>query len=370
MTTKTYKIYGRHLIEQNTIDQFIGAMAPDWVIRGALMPDAHYGYSMPIGGVILTDHGYVVPAWVGYDIGCGVCFVETTYKPHEVDELRKEILVAIKQRVPVGFKHHKRIVMAHGYPGRASDWLRKRYVERNGDYQIGTMGGNNHFIEVGISSKGKVCIVIHSGSRGIGHDVAQHYMKIAGGGKAREGNYPLSTGSHDGRNYLRDMRFMLDFALKNRKVMLMLIHQAMVDLGLKGDIEWDTLINNTHNHAEETVHGVIHRKGATKADDGVLGVVPGSPSVGSYIVRGRGNADSLWSSSHGAGRTMGRGKKAQEQLDLNEFASDMQGIAAEVSEARLVESPRAYKSPRAVMQEQLELISVVDYVKPLVCVKG
>jgi tRNA-splicing ligase RtcB len=374
MTIKPYKVWGYDLIDPKALEQFDRCMEAPFALRGAAMPDMHYGFTMPIGGVILTDPGYVVPSWVGYDVGCGVCYVETSFKAQEVSDLKKEILGAIHNHVPTGFSHQDSYVaqMPWDEPDKdaPSDFLKAKYIERNGDHQLGTMGGNNHFIEVGLNNSGTVCVVIHSGSRGIGHDVAHHYMCIAGGGKAREGNYALNTATRNGRDYIRDMNYLLRFALLNRKVMLFEVEDALNSLGLVGDLTWESLINNTHNHAEETYDGIIHRKGATKADAGVFGVVPGNSEHGSYIVEGRGNVDSLCSSSHGAGRLMGRSKKAIASLSHLTFVADMAGIACDTSLTRLDEAPRAYKDPTDVMSEQQDLVKVIDRVRPLVCVKG
>jgi tRNA-splicing ligase RtcB len=371
MTIKPIKVWGEDLIDPKALEQFHEAMAAPFAIRGAAMPDMHFGFTMPIGGVILTDPTTVVPSWVGYDVGCGVCYIETTFKVREVKDLRKEVLGAIHNWVPTGFNHHKTFKSIKAIHHQdISNWLEDKYEERNGNHQLGTMGGNNHFIEVGINNTRRVCVVIHSGSRGIGHDMAHRYMCIAGGGKAREGNYPLDVNSIYGRDYMRDMNFLLDWALLNRKVMLFEVEDALNSLGLHGVMKWETLINNTHNHAEVTPDGIIHRKGATKADACVLGVVPGNPKFGSYIVEGRGNVDSMCSSSHGAGRLMGRSKKAIASLDHLTFVADMAGIACDTNVDRLDEAPRAYKNPTDVMLEQHDLVKVIDRVRPLVCVKG
>jgi tRNA-splicing ligase RtcB len=365
-----YSIWGEELIDPKAIDQFGQCLVEDWVVKGAGMPDMHVGYAMPIGGVIET-FGQVVPAWVGYDIGCGVCYVQTTYHPHECFSLNKEIYAMIRQVVPTGFNHHHRPVRKDSpltATAQPTKWWMENYEDRKGQCQLGTMGGNNHFIEVGTNNTGHVCFVIHSGSRGIGADTAKHYMRIAGGGKIREGNYPLALRSGLGEAYIRDMNACLDFALTNRQIMLQEIERGMDSLGLVGGIEWGSLINNTHNHAEVNHDRVIHRKGATKADDGVKGVIPGNPQVGSYIVRGRGNAASLCSSSHGAGR-IGSRKQAKVTLSVSDYQNDMAGIVAHVGPATLDEAPRAYKAFDRVMDAQADLVQTIDQVKPFICIK-
>jgi len=366
---KPFKVYGENLIELHAINQFLESLQAHFALEGALMADGHPGYAMPIGGVIMTDKNFVVPAWVGYDMGCGVCYIKTTFKASECLDLKKEIYHAIKQEIPVGFKHHDKAITSMPTGRCVSRFLAEKYKERDADRQLGTMGGNNHFIEVGLNDACEVGIVIHSGSRGIGHDVALHYMKIAGGGKAREGAYPLMTNQRDGRDYLKDLRFMLDFALLNRGIMLIGVEKAVRSLGIQGGLCWESLINKTHNHMEATVDGNIHRKGATSSGLNELGVIPGNPATGSYIVRGRGDSESLCSSSHGAGRTGSR-KRAKATLSLVDFENDMDGIVADVSRNRLDESPAAYKDPTSVMDAQENLVEVIDSVEPFINVKG
>jgi tRNA-splicing ligase RtcB len=178
------------------------------------------------------------------------------------------------------------------------------------------------------------------------------------------------------------MTACLEFALENRKVMLFDICKAMNGMGLEGTMKWDSLINKTHNHAEVTENGhVIHRKGATDSGLGILGVIPGQSKVGSYIVRGRGAADALCSSSHGAGRSGSRtearlGKKDEfgvrdpdTALSLEKFADDMDGIVAAVGPETLDEAPEAYKDPSLVMDAQSDLVVIVGHVTPVVCIK-
>jgi tRNA-splicing ligase RtcB len=357
-------------------------MMPDWAMYGAAMPDMHLGYTMPIGGVIKTN-GMVVPSWVGFDQGCGVCYVETTFSAANLVGNRHAIYDAVKAAIPSGFKHHTE-ERDNWYPSKSvSDWFINNYVDRGGDKQLGTLGSGNHFIEIGLNNANKVCFVIHSGSRGIGHNTATHYIKMAHPkGKCGEGSYPLDLTTQAGSDFISDMTACLEFALENRKVMLFDICKAMNGLGLEGTMKWDTLINKTHNHAEVTDEGhVIHRKGATDSGSGVLGVIPGQSKVGSYIVRGRGAADALCSSSHGAGRTGSRteaklGKKDEfgvrdpaTALSMEKFADDMDGIVAHVGPETLDEAPEAYKDPSLVMAAQTDLVEVVDHVTPVVCIK-
>jgi tRNA-splicing ligase RtcB len=362
-------IFGRELIDDKAVQQFFDCLRAPGVIRGAAMPDMHLGYTMPIGGVIET-FDVIYPSWVGYDIGCGVCYVETTYKLDEVKSLKKEIYEAIHSVVPSGFKHHSTPVTTFWPMSGASDWFTENFEARGGNNQLGTLGSGNHFIEIGYNIFNKVCIVIHSGSRGIGHDTASRYMRLANpSGKLSEGSYPLYMYDNDGEDYIKDMEHCLAFALCNRETMIHRIDHAMFSLGLVGGVEWGSLINNTHNHAEVEHDRIIHRKGATKAGLGEAGVIPAQSKVGSFIVRGRGVSESLCSASRGAGRAGSR-KKAKDTLSVEDFENDMDGIMAHVGRATLDEAPRAYKDPALVMAAQTDLVTVVNMVQPLICIKG
>ncbi|MEE8393884.1 MAG: RtcB family protein [Rhodospirillales bacterium] len=370
-------VYGASHIEKGALDQFESAMAQSYVVQGALMADAHLGYSLPIGGVVATK-GVIVPSWVGYDIGCGMSAVMTPfYVDHVADEdCRRRIFEAVYRSVPTGTggRHETKADWACGLPRTEfADGL----YDSLGRLQLGTLGSGNHFIEVGHDEKGRIWVVIHSGSRGFGYKTAQHYMKAAAGGKAREGHYPLDANSRDGRDYIDDMNFALAFALENRERMILAtlkdINWAIHGKAGTPDVDRDTFINRTHNHAVLREIGGqttwIHRKGATHAEKDMMGVIPGSMLTGSFVVRGLGNPDSLFSSSHGAGRALSR-REAKRTLSLEDFQRQMEGITALVSPATIDESPMAYKDIFTVMEEQRSLIDVVHHLKPIINVKA
>lgn len=366
-TDKPYRIFAE-VLEQEALNQFESAMQQPFVVRGALMPDAHSGYSLPIGAVVATV-GVVVPAWVGYDIGCGMCALPTSYHAEEVRAKARAIFDGIYKAVPVGFSHNARDSAwdeADAIPRTAK---MQEIFSKNGLSQLGSLGGGNHFAEVGVDETGKVWIVIHSGSRGIGHTTATHYMRIASGdGKAREGHFGFSVDSNEGRDYVTDLRFCLAFALENRREMMRRI-EAVLSEHCTGSGEWDDLINRNHNHAEWKGGLWIHRKGATHAEAGMMGVVPGNMRDGSFIVRGKGNPEALWSSSHGAGRVLGR-KEAKRTLNMESFTKEMAGVVALVTDETLDESPFAYKNIFDVMRQQESLVDVVAHVRPLINIKG
>lgn len=366
-TDKPYTIFAEAL-EQGALDQFESAMQQPFVVRGALMPDAHAGYSLPIGAAVATD-GVVVPAWVGYDIGCGMCALPTSYDAEEVRYRAKAIFDGIYKAVPVGFSHNARNTEWKDCDTLPKTERMQEIFDKNGLRQLGTLGGGNHFAEVGADESGKVWIIIHSGSRGIGHTTATHYMRIASGdGKAREGHFGFAVDSENGKNYINDLAFCLAFALENRKEIMRRI-VGVLDSVLVGKAHWSELINRNHNHAELKDGMWIHRKGATHAESGMMGVIPGNMRDGSFIVCGKGNQDALWSSSHGAGRVLGR-KEAMRTLNMDEFSDTMNGVVALVTKDTLDESPFAYKDIFSVMRQQSELVDVVAHVKPILNIKG
>ncbi len=365
------------VIEDGALTQFCNVMEHPAMTRGALMPDVHQGYTMPIGGVV-ESKGMVFPSFVGYDIGCGVCALPLGVSVGDVKHKAHRIYEMIKRNIPVGFNKHKSPVEEadSAYFGTGvgcTDQMVEIYNQKQGDLQIGTLGGGNHFIEIGYDEYNQVWVIIHSGSRGVGHGCATHYMKKASPtGKASEGCFGFDVESQDGKDYIKDMNFCLEYALLNRKVMLRLVVDSIRQLGIECFGVWDRMINRNHNHATSTdgVHW-IHRKGATHAEKGMMGVIPGNMRDGSFIVKGLGNEDSLCSSSHGAGRVLGR-RKAKETLSLDEFTDTMEGVVANVDSGTLDESPMAYKDIFEVMriQEGLGVVETVAHVKPILNVKG
>ncbi len=362
--SKPIKIYAE-VVDGAALDQFYSAMKMPFAVQGALMPDVHKGYSLPIGAVVATK-SVVVPAWVGYDIGCGMISVKTTLFKKELEDL-EDLHTALHRAIPVGNSVHK----------TSREWKKPNHTKRAGEifnnrkgmFQLGTLGGGNHFLEVGYDEDESVWVTIHSGSRGVGHGIAEHYMKLASGSdKAKEGHYAFDAESKEGKDYILDLNFALEFALDNRKAMM---KQALAVLARHTDrvVGQEMFINRNHNHAELKDGLWIHRKGATHAEEGMMGVIPANMRDGVFIVKGKGNPEALSSSSHGAGRVLGR-FKAKKVLDLSKFEKDMEGIVASVSKNTLDEAPDAYKDIFEVMRQQEDLVETVAYVKPLVSVKG
>lgn len=360
------------VVKDGALEQFIDAMNNEYTVRGALMPDAHQGYTLPIGAVVETK-GWISPAYCGYDIGCGVCALPLSISSNDVRCNAEKIQKQILRDIPVGFNNHSDAVKESDTISfdDCTIQMMSIYLKKSGHLQIGTLGGGNHFIEVGCDDNEQVWVIIHSGSRGVGHGCATHYMKLASPtGKASEGCYGFDVNSQIGKDYIRDMNWCLNFALLNRKVMLRLVIDSICQLGFECQGDYNNMINRNHNHitSNDGVHW-IHRKGATHAEYGMMGVIPGNMRDGSFIVRGLGNVDSLCSSSHGAGRVLSR-RKAKDTLDLDVFKDTMEGVVANVSSGTLDESPMAYKDIFEVMRLQKGLVDIIAHVTPILNVKG
>ena len=295
----------------------------------ALMPDGHLGFGASIGSVIATKN-VVIPSLVGVDIGCGMCAVKTSLKEISTKNL-KAIMSEIRKVVPLGFKKHNEMQEDMVIDGVGScPIVQKNLV--NASKSLGTLGGGNHFIEIQRGSDGHIWVMIHSGSRNLGKQVCDHYKKLAYDlnhkwfsdiPEADYNNYlgflPLDT--DEARLYRNEMRFCVKFALRNRELMMDRVMDIVgaVTLTSKHEIREEPMINIAHNYATMEHHYgknvLVHRKGATSAKKGEIGIIPGSQGSKSYIVEGLGNKESFTSCSHGAGRIMGR-KFAIKNLDL------------------------------------------------------
>lgn len=364
-TNKPYKIYSEHG-EYEALKQFENIMNLDSVVKGALMSDFHVGYTMAIGAVVAVD-GQIFPSFVGFDIGCGMGAVKTSFKLEDVKKNSQNIFDEIYKVVPTGFNiNNKSSRWAHNL--KSTDALKEIY-KKNGDNSLGTLGSGNHFIEIGHDENNDIWIIVHSGSRNLGHSAATHYMKIASNSdKAKEGAYGLDVNSQNGKDYILDLNFCLEYAIENRRQILHKV-EKVISNHCSGKMFYDSIINRNHNHAELKDGLWIHRKGATHAEDGMMGVIPGNMRDGSFIVRGKGNPDSLYSSSHGAGRVMSR-SKAKENISMDDFKESMDGIVAKVTNGTLDESAFAYKDIFEVMENQKELVDVIHHVKPIINIKG
>lgn len=349
----------------------------------ALMPDAHQGFGMPIGGVMAT-RAVVIPNAVGVDIGCGMCALRTTLVGLSADQL-KRVMAEVRRTIPLGFAHHKKKQERKRMPQTevSPDGMPVVFREYEAALtQLGTLGGGNHFIEIQKGDDGCLWLMIHSGSRNLGYQVAGHYNRLAEELNRRTGNRipsawqlaHLPLDDDCAQRYLREMRYCVEFALANRLLMMERLQEAV--LAVEPGAEFAEVINIAHNYAALERHFGqdvwVHRKGATSARRGEIGIIPGSQGSHSYIVRGRGNADSFSSCSHGAGRKMGR-KQAQRQLDLvreKKRLDDLGVIHALRSASDLDEAAGAYKDIDVVMANQADLVEVLVRLRPLAVVKG
>lgn len=367
---KPQKIYAE-VLEPKALEQFNEAMAQHCTVQGALMPDAHTGYTLPIGAVIATD-GKVFPSYVGYDIGCGMAAQGLGVSAQAVRDNAHLIMNEIYFDLPVGNARHQtdQYLPTSLAVTDLTEAGQAIYKKRNGALQIGTLGGGNHFVEIGADEADNIWIIVHSGSRGFGHGIAGHYMSLASPtGKQSEGHYGLDVDSQDGKDYINDQNWALKYALWNRRCIIETVIRAIAKVIDDGSIVPEQFINRNHNHVELKDGLWIHRKGATHAEEGMMGVIPGNMRDGSFIVRGKGNPDSMCSSSHGAGRVLGR-KAAKEKLSQEEFEQAMEGITAKTDERLIDESPMAYKDIFEVMRLQEDLVTVLAHVKPIINIKG
>jgi tRNA-splicing ligase RtcB len=355
----------------------------------AIMPDSHQGYGMPIGGVLATKD-VVIPNAVGVDIGCGMCAVKTSLIELDRETLKK-IMGEIRKSVPLGFEHQKEkqpvvLMPVLEYEGLPEMSDVEAYPIVSQEYnsalkQIGTLGGGNHFIEIQKGSDGFIWIMIHSGSRNFGLKIANFYNKLAvelnekwfsGVDKKWELAF-LPIDSEEGKAYIREMQYAVDFALANRSLMMENIKGIFYQ---NTTATFDEMINIAHNYARMENHFgqnvMIHRKGATLADENTIGIIPGSQGTKSYIVKGKGNRDSFNSCSHGAGRKMGR-KDAERRLNLEEEIKKLedQGIIHAIRGKRdLDEASGAYKDIDVVMKNQKDLVEILVELQPLAVIKG
>ncbi|AXH59523.1 RtcB family protein [Pseudomonas amygdali] len=363
----------------------------------AAMPDVHAGIGSTVGTVIATAKA-IIPAAVGVDIGCGMNAVRLSLKASDLPESLKAIRSQIERDVPLGAggRHNKDDQIQHNM-GRLPDPTgRARYAIDKGVFkesvngwddamkkagtQLGTLGSGNHFIELCIDENQDVWIMLHSGSRGIGNMIGSHFIKEAQ--KLMDRWYIdlpdrnlayLPEGAQEFEDYVEALSWAQEYAFKNRELMM-----EKVILALRRTIDKEftitqEAINCHHNYATRENHFGenlwVTRKGAIRAQRGDLGIIPGSMGQRSYIVRGKGNAESYCSCSHGAGRKMSR-SQARKEFTVADLKAQTEGVECLKTEAVLDEIPGAYKDIDVVMDNQKDLVEVVHVLKQVLCVKG
>jgi tRNA-splicing ligase RtcB len=353
----------------------------------AAMPDVHLGIGATVGSVIPTKRA-IIPAAVGVDIGCGMMAARLSLTANELDEQSlKKTFGQISRDVPVGFDQHRdardaakrfrksltRVMEKH--PG-----IGKR-VGKNSHWaqQLGTLGGGNHFIEVCLDESSRVWVMLHSGSRGIGNAIGSYFIELAKK-DAMKNNVHLPDadlayfpeGAKHFHDYVEAVGWAQDYARANRAEMMELVLDAL-RRHLPSFEVTDEAVNCHHNYVEHEEHFGervwLTRKGAIRAREGELGIIPGSMGARSYIVRGKGSAESFHSCAHGAGRLMSR-NAAQKKFSLQDLQAQTEGVICRKDKGVIDEIPGAYKNIDEVMANQSDLVEVVHTLKQVVCVKG
>jgi tRNA-splicing ligase RtcB len=364
------------------------------IIHGhvAAMPDVHAGIGATVGSVIPTK-GAIIPAAVGVDLGCGMNAIRLSLGAKELPASLARIRSAIESAVPVGFDQHPaRVKGAREKAAKALEARLLRIAERTPklrtmqrDFdatwvrQLATLGGGNHFIELCLDEADRVWVMLHSGSRGIGNAIGRHFIERARREmEKRDARLPdrdlawLEEGTPSFDAYVEAVEWAQDYALANRHEMLRLILAAIAPHLPAFEAESEA-ISCHHNYvARERHFGAdvfVTRKGAIRAGVGEMGIIPGSMGMKSYIVRGRGNPESLCSSAHGAGRRMSRAE-AKRRFTRADLVEQTRGVECRKDVDVIDEIPAAYKPIDEVMEDQSDLVEVVHTLKQVVCVKG
>jgi tRNA-splicing ligase RtcB len=374
---KPFKVFGKKFIDQNTIHQMEMAMRLPIAKNGALMPDAHVGYGLPIGGVLATENE-LIPYGVGLDIGCRMSLSIYEVPDYYLKKNAYQLKMALKEHTHFGITMPQNGVTEHEVLDRAEFKETELLCQLHGKAakQIGTSGSGNHFVEFGelilhdnntlqIQPGKYMGILSHSGSRGFGATVAQYYTRLAMDlcrlPKGTQNLAWLSLDSAEGQEYWRAMNLAGDYAKACHDV----IHNKLAKaLRLKPVMT----IENHHNFAWKEVQAdgrelIVHRKGATPAKVGELGIIPGSMTAPGYIVSGLGNADSLNSASHGAGRRLSR-KKTKESITGSDLKKMLKTEGVTLIGGGLDEAPIAYKNIDEVINYQSDMVKVEGVFQP------
>ncbi len=356
----------------------------------AVMPDVHVGKGATVGSVIPTKHA-IIPAAVGVDIGCGMNAVRLNLKASQLPDHLAPLRHAIERKVPVGFELHKQVKakassiiplekrlqpIIQKHPGLVR-MLRK--FDATWQKQLGTLGGGNHFIELCLDENQDVWIMLHSGSRGLGNVIGTYFIELAKKeAQHRFGHVPdkdlsyFAEGSNSFNDYVEAVEWAQAYAFENRREMMRLILEAIRPLLPPFQMTKEA-INCHHNYVSRENHFgedlLITRKGAIRAGQDELGIIPGSMGARSYIVKGKANPDSFCSCSHGAGRKMSR-SKAKLLFSQDDLIQQTQGIECRKDSAVIDEIPGAYKDIDQVMANQTALIEIVHTLKQILCIKG
>ncbi|CBG70969.1 MULTISPECIES: RtcB family protein [Streptomyces] len=376
-------------VEEGALQQLRNVATLPWIKGLAVMPDVHYGKGATVGSVIAM-RGAVCPAAVGVDIGCGMSAVKTSLTANDLPGDLSRLRSKIEQAIPVGRGMHDDPVdpdRLHGFASGGWDGFWERFdgvadavkfrQERAGK-QMGTLGGGNHFVEVCTDSTGSVWLMLHSGSRNIGKELAEHHIGIARELPHNQGlvDRDLAVFVADTPQmaaYRNDLFWAQEYARYNRSIMMALLKDVVRKEFRKAKPAFEPEISAHHNYvAEERYDGMdllVTRKGAIRAGSGEYGIIPGSMGTGSYIVKGLGNEKAFNSASHGAGRRMSR-TAAKRRFSTKDLEEQTRGVECRKDSGVVDEIPGAYKPIEQVIDQQRDLVQVVAKLKQVVCVKG
>ncbi|MEC4016995.1 RtcB family protein [Streptomyces sp. H27-D2] len=376
-------------VEDVAMQQLYNVSTLPWIKGLAVMPDVHYGKGATVGSVIAM-HGAVCPAAVGVDIGCGMSAVKTSLTANDLPGDLSRMRSKIEQAIPVGRAMHDEPVdpgRLHGFATAqwGDFWSRfdgvaeaVKFRRERATKQLGTLGSGNHFIELCIDSTDAVWLMLHSGSRNIGKELADHHIGQAQKLPHNQGlvDRDLAVFISDTPQmaaYRNDLFWAQEYAQHNRAIMMGLFQDVVRREFKKAKPTFAPVISCHHNYvAEERYDGMdllVTRKGAIRAGSGEYGIIPGSMGTGSYIVKGLGSAASFNSASHGAGRRMSR-NAAKKRFSARDLEDQTRGVECRKDSGVVDEIPAAYKSIEQVIDQQRDLVEVVAKLKQVVCVKG
>lgn len=371
-------------VEEEAMQQLRNVASLPFVFKHiAVMPDVHWGMGATVGSVMATQ-GAVIPAAVGVDIGCGMVAAKITNLTPETLMLQlKELRFKIEAAIPVGFNENRSVEQDvlnwKNWKQFESLHPKAQSLKKKAMLQTGSLGGGNHFIEICLDENKNVWVMLHSGSRHLGKSVADIYIHDAKSNLRKMAvSLPdpnlayFTSNTQEYKNYMRDLLFCQDYALKNREIMMKRILKIIGEVFHRKP-QVALLVNCHHNFAIEEEHFGEHvlvtRKGAIRARRGDMGIIPGSMGTCSYIVRGLGNKESFESCAHGAGRRMSR-NQAKRQFSVEDLKLQTAGVECRKDSGVLDEIPSAYKNITEVMQNQNDLVEVIATLKQVLCVKG
>ncbi|WP_338703650.1 RtcB family protein [Streptomyces sp. Q6] len=376
-------------VDDGAMQQLRNVATLPWIQGLAVMPDVHYGKGATVGSVIAM-RGAVCPAAVGVDIGCGMSAVRTSLTANDLPGDLSRLRAKIEQAIPVGRGMHDDPVdpgRLHGFGTAGWDdfWARfegvaesVKFRQERAHKQMGTLGAGNHLAEVCLDESGSVWLMLHSGSRNIGKELADHHIGVA---RSLPHNQNLVdrdlavfiAETPQMAAYRNDLYWAQEYAKYNRAIMMALLKDVIRKEFKKAKPTFESEVSCHHNYvSEERYDGMdllITRKGAIRAGAGDYGIIPGSMGTASYIVKGLGNSKAFNSASHGAGRRMSR-SAAKRHFTVRDLEEQTRGVECRKDSGVLDEIPGAYKNIEHVMEQQRDLVEVVAKIKQVICVKG